>query len=128
MCPLLEKLTIRERKDDDDDNGPLEHEEQGIIPDLPNLLGQCQIIIVGNNLKIFSYNGDLINDYFLSCAHSVIDAAMEIHKPKDNTMNGHYFVYNFIRILSNVKKLTLSDYAVEVWSKLLLYIAFNYPF
>ncbi|KAK7308820.1 hypothetical protein RJT34_05079 [Clitoria ternatea] len=102
--PMLRKLIIREWKDDDyiflnDLNGPF----------------HCQIMILGNNLKTFYYDGDLINDYFLHTPSPVTDATVEVH-PADSHLNAGYFVLKLLRIFSNVEKLGFTDFAAEALS------------
>ncbi|KAK7308169.1 hypothetical protein VNO77_41766 [Canavalia gladiata] len=109
-CPLLRKLIIREWKDDDDDDSVKSDDENEAAGQ--NVPTHCQIVITGSNLKTFSYDGDLINDYFLYRTTSVTDATVEVH-PADSSLHAGYFVFKLLKALSNVEKLSFTDFAAE---------------
>lgn len=119
-CPLLRKLIIREWKDDDEDSDSDIDEEEN-VENIPNVEEEAvmyysQIVIIGtNNLKTFSYDGDLLNDYFLCCAHSIIDAAVEVHQPDYYGVEVGFFVFKLLSALRNVQKLSITDFAAEVY-------------
>ncbi|XP_057429637.1 F-box/LRR-repeat protein At3g26922-like [Lotus japonicus] len=102
IFPLLQKLIIREWNDD------VDVEDDANDVDAPN---KCNIFILGANLKTFSYDGDLINNYFLFNTTLVNDATVEVH-----TWNAGYFVCKFLIFVSNVEKLSLIDSAIEALS------------
>ncbi|RDX60578.1 F-box protein, partial [Mucuna pruriens] len=104
LNPSLQTLIIREWRDDDDD----ENDAVG-----QNVQTYCQIAITGCNLKTFSYDGDLINDYILYSTASVTDGAVEVHPPPNNTLNAGKFALKLLKALSNVEKLSISDFTVE---------------
>ncbi|KAJ1384331.1 Leucine-rich repeat domain superfamily [Sesbania bispinosa] len=99
--PLLNKFVVREWKDDYDNaaNGQ-------------NAAIYCRIIFRGTQLKTFSYDGDLINDYFLYGTSSVTDAAVEVQLPDSNRSTGN-FVCKLLNALFKAEKLSITDYAAE---------------
>jgi len=104
-CPSLQILTIREWEDDEndliDDNDPT----------------SCRIVITSSNLKTFSYDGDLLNDYVLDCnTSSITNGAVEVHPPPSDGTDAGLFVLRILKALSNVERLSISDFATEVWS------------
>ncbi|XP_061354565.1 F-box/LRR-repeat protein At3g26922-like [Gastrolobium bilobum] len=105
-CPLLQRVIIREWKDDykDDDN----HSDNG--QGVPNF---CRIVIMGTNLKTFSYDGDLLNDYFLHSATSVVNAIVQVHPADNNNLVAGVFVFKLLKAVPNVQKLSLNDSAAE---------------
>lgn len=60
-----------ERGEDDDDKSDEDYDIGG-----RNVSNRCNVAIVWTNLKSFSYDGDLKNDYFLYSSTSVIDASI----------------------------------------------------
>ncbi|KAL2349512.1 hypothetical protein Fmac_003512 [Flemingia macrophylla] len=104
--PSLESLTIREWRDDDDAAKPGDEYYHNAPP--------CQITITGSrNLKTFSYDGDLINDYFLNSSDSVTDGTVDAHTTTNQTLDAGQFVLKLVRALSNVEKLSITDFAVH---------------
>ncbi|XP_027915280.1 F-box/LRR-repeat protein At3g26922-like [Vigna unguiculata] len=101
-CPSLQILTIREWEDDEndliDDNDPT----------------SCRIVITSSNLKTFSYDGDLLNDYVLDCnTSSITNGAVEVHPPPSDGTDAGLFVLRILKALSNVERLSISDFATE---------------
>nr|XP_025620351.1 F-box/FBD/LRR-repeat protein At3g52680-like isoform X2 [Arachis hypogaea] len=80
--PLLRRIYIRENEDDmldeddDDDTGGL------------NVTNSCKVLIVGTNLKSFTYHGDCMNEYFLVHSTLVIDASIQVQVPRTGTTPG----------------------------------------
>ncbi|XP_027362530.1 F-box/LRR-repeat protein At3g26922-like [Abrus precatorius] len=112
-CPSLKTLIIREWKDDADDSVKLDQENDAGGRSVPT---HCQIVITGSNLKTFSYDGDLLNDYFLFCTSWVTDATVEVY-PSDSRLDSPYFVFKLLKALSNVEKLSFTDYVAEALSR-----------
>ncbi|MED6183764.1 hypothetical protein PIB30_040748 [Stylosanthes scabra] len=106
-CPMLKNLTIIEwiHEDAGDDNDD-EEEEEDSGP-------QCQIVIVGTNLKTFSYEGDMANDYFFYCTSSVVKARLNIKAWGGSSWHTGFFVFKMLRAFPNVEKLSISDSAIQ---------------
>lgn len=102
-CPLLETLIIREWEDDETD----------FIAQLdpPN----CEIVISAGNLKTFSYDGDLLNDYVLDCnTSSITRGTVEVHPSPNDCTDASLFVLRLMKALADVERLSISDFATEV--------------
>jgi len=102
-CPMLQILIIREWEDDQIDS---------VAPDDPT---DCRIVITADNLKTFTYDGDFLNDYVLDCnTSSITNGAVEVHPPPIDSMDAGFFVLKLLKALSEVEKLSISDFAAEV--------------
>ncbi|MED6168722.1 hypothetical protein PIB30_014187 [Stylosanthes scabra] len=66
--PLLRRIYIREDEDD----------ILGEDDDYDNVTNCCEVLIIGNNLKSFTYNGNCMNKYFLHGSTLVIDASIQV--------------------------------------------------
>lgn len=113
--PMLRKLFIR------DSNwgyeiGELIPEEE--YSDKGDPIPRCRVMIFATrNFKSFSYQGHLLNDFFLNGCTSVTEASIEIQCRKwDQDWEGMAgcYVFNLLKELSNVKKLSLSSTAILV--------------
>ncbi|KAK7253177.1 hypothetical protein RIF29_37679 [Crotalaria pallida] len=112
ICRSLKKLVIREwgnGNDDDDDE---------------NINGQnaprCNIVIFGGNqLRSFSYDGNYINDYFLSLhtTSSAMDASVKVHQVGNNWGAG-YLVSRLLNSFVNVEKLSITSFAIQALSRM----------
>lgn len=105
-CPLLQILIIREWEDDENDLLAADEHPTS-----------CRIVITSNNLKTFSYDGDILNDYALDCnTSSITNGAVEVHPPPSDDTDAGLFVLRILKALSDVERLSISDFATEVWS------------
>nr|KYP67374.1 hypothetical protein KK1_013702 [Cajanus cajan] len=109
-CSSLESVSIREWRDDDEAAKPDDENEPDVQNDAP-----CRITITGSsNLKTFSYDGDLINDYFLNSSAAITDGTVEVHTTTNDDLDAGHFVFKLLKALSNVEKLSITDFAVQV--------------
>ncbi|XP_020216060.1 putative F-box/FBD/LRR-repeat protein At1g78760 [Cajanus cajan] len=108
-CSSLESVSIREWRDDDEAAKPDDENEPDVQNDAP-----CRITITGSsNLKTFSYDGDLINDYFLNSSAAITDGTVEVHTTTNDDLDAGHFVFKLLKALSNVEKLSITDFAVQ---------------
>ncbi|MED6194663.1 hypothetical protein PIB30_030616 [Stylosanthes scabra] len=77
MMMMLRRIYIHEYEDDiwDEDD---DHDIDGL-----NVTNCCEVLIIGNNLKSFTYNGDCMNKYFLHRSTLVTDASIEVQEPPE---------------------------------------------
>ncbi|XP_016174026.2 uncharacterized protein LOC107616587 [Arachis ipaensis] len=121
--PLLQKIKIVDKEDEEDDG----------------LNFSNKVVIFGTNLMSFNYSGDFPNEYSLCDSASVINASIMVQVPPspncwdDDCMIysrlfhlGH-FVFKLLRELPNLEWLTISDDFVLALSRtrlLLKYLPF----
>ncbi|MED6173871.1 hypothetical protein PIB30_063724 [Stylosanthes scabra] len=116
--PLLRKIHIWENEEDilDDDDYYID----GL-----NVTNCCQVLIIGNNLKSFTYYGDCMNEYFLYRSTLVIDASIQVQLPpecywdNDNTWEiaSGNFTFRLLKMIPNMEKLTMSETSIMVLSR-----------
>ncbi|XLU32526.1 hypothetical protein S245_068592 [Arachis hypogaea] len=106
--PLLRRIYIQENEDnmlyDEDDY------EIGLLSDTI----RCKVLIVGPNLKSFTYHGDGMNDFFLYYS-TVIDASIQVNYVW-YVASGD-FTFRFLNMLPNVEKLSISGDSIEALSE-----------
>ncbi|KAK7269986.1 hypothetical protein RIF29_22824 [Crotalaria pallida] len=113
--PLLQKLIIQEGARDyyDDDDNTLDDDEDDVGGQISNF---CNIVINGNNLKSFSYDGDFKNVYSLYGSALVIDAVVKVQErewwDEGRYIDVGYSVFSFLKGLSNVEKLHICGVAL----------------
>ncbi|XP_027366393.1 F-box/LRR-repeat protein At3g26922-like isoform X2 [Abrus precatorius] len=109
--PVLQKLMITEWREEDDDKFDEDDDIGG-----QNVSNCCNVVIVGTNLKSFSYDGHFCNDYFLYSSTSVINASIEVHaldfSDEDWESDVGYSVFKLLKALSNVERLSISEIAL----------------
>ncbi|QHO35815.1 hypothetical protein HN51_029233 [Arachis hypogaea] len=105
---LLRRIYIQEYLDnmlyDDDDV------EIGFLSDTI----RCKVLIVGPNLKSFTYHGDGMNDFFLYYS-TVIDASIQVSYFWHGASGD--FTFRFLNMIPNVEKLSISADSIEALSE-----------
>ncbi|MED6192940.1 hypothetical protein PIB30_014510 [Stylosanthes scabra] len=102
-CPLLQNLTISDWIHQDYNDDEEEEEESG-----------CQIMIIASNLKTFSYNGDMVNDYFVYCKSPVVKACITIEAlGGSSSWDNGFFLFKMLKGFPNVKKLSITDSLIQ---------------
>lgn len=126
-CPLLRKLSVSDKgdynnddMDDEDDNA---NNENGNGDQQIDSNG-CQVVIIGTSLESFSYEGELRNDYCFYDSSSLKDACILVDGTReerdDVPMEVVYRTHKLLRVLSNIKNLTISVDTLEVCFLLLI--------
>ncbi|CAK8539131.1 unnamed protein product [Lathyrus sativus] len=108
-CPLLQKLFVRDWKDDD--NEEEEHDHDVVLQH--RNYSYIKIAIMASKLVTFIYDGDLIHDYALFNTTSATDATIEAHEQHNKVLAADYYVYTLLKELFTVKKLSISNFALE---------------
>ncbi|GAU34345.1 hypothetical protein TSUD_20520 [Trifolium subterraneum] len=119
ICEVLEKLFIREWQNEDDDNqdnneNEEEEEEEEEHVEVEKQNDHGELGFHAPKLLTFSYDGDLINYYFLFSTTSVTDASIEVHENNSGTLQAGYFVLRLFTSLIRVERLSITDFALEV--------------
>ncbi|MED6168716.1 hypothetical protein PIB30_014181 [Stylosanthes scabra] len=111
--PLLRRIYIWEIEDDECDIDGL---------DVSNC---CEVLINGNNLKSFHYQGDCVNEYFVYDSSLVIDASIQIHERLEYYLKSDptwqiaagNFTFRLLKMLPNVEKLSMSGTSIKALSR-----------
>lgn len=127
--PLLQKLYIRDWKDEDNEEEEHDHHNHNVEAYVVEINGglyihdvvlhhinfsYIKIAIMASNLVTFIYDGDLINDYALFNTTSATEATIEAHEQHNKVLPAGYYVYTLLKELFRIKNLSISDFALEV--------------
>ncbi|CAJ2673400.1 unnamed protein product [Trifolium pratense] len=102
ICEVLQKLFIREWENEENVEEQNDHDHRELGFHAPKLL-------------TFSYDGDLINYYFLFSTTSITDASIEVNENNNSTLQADYFVSKLFPSLIGVERLSISDFALEAF-------------
>ncbi|XVF18235.1 hypothetical protein REPUB_Repub11eG0003900 [Reevesia pubescens] len=120
-CPQLEKLDLIECEWDNVKavhvSAPkLEYLEISEFKADEDAKSDCQFMISGPRLRFFRYKGELINEYCISDAPSLLDAHVDMYLGKNHGRwrQSSYRAHKLLRGLANVKDLHLSSRTFRV--------------